>query len=235
MRWLAVLLALFTVLPALAQTEGPPPYQPRYYAIGIAYDAGIGGVISYRIGADGKLDGRFALHGSQGQIERETATPRRHGGLAGTYDTRGTSLGEPYAGVLTIAPIGPASEGDLYRLRWDNGDSGVGIVNGPVLTVAYGKDADMVGMLFSTRPGIWTVVAIGWRDGAERRYGLEWSGPLEEGMTWVRPLAGGPREQLRLSPSGQTWRLFFDDGNYGVAMPVSAPVFPVEDKSLRTM
>ncbi|MEZ0242437.1 MAG: hypothetical protein ACAH11_03620 [Sphingomonas sp.] len=222
MRWLIALLFAFVTFPAAAQTT---PWQPQYFAVGIADDSGIGGVISYRIGADGKLDGRFALHGSDGRIEREMATPRKRGALAGTYDTRGVSQGEAYTGVLTIAPIGRASggEGELYRLSWDNGDRGVAIRSGQMLTVAFGQNGDTVGMLFSTAPGEWSVVAIGWRDGAERRVGLSWTGELAEGNHWVRPLAGGPREQLRLAPNGATWRLYFDDGNYGVAMPVAAP------------
>jgi hypothetical protein len=226
MKALRLFAALFALLatPALAQTA---PWQPQYYAVAIADDSGIGGVISYRIGADGKLDGRFALHGSDGRIERETAAPRKRG-LAGVYDTRGVSQGEAYTGVLTIAPIGPASggEGELYRLSWDNGDRGVGIRSGQTLTVAFGQNGDTVGMLFSTAPDRWSVVAIGWRGGAERRIGLSWSGALQEGNLWAQPLAGGVREQLRLAPNGATWRLHFDDGNYGVAMPVPAPVFP---------
>lgn len=224
LRILAALLALFAIAPAAAQTE---PWQPRYYAVGIADDSGIGGVISYRIGADGKLDGRFAHHGTDGRIERETATPRRRGGLAGIYDTRGVTQGVAYAGVLTISPIGAASggEGELYRLSWDNGERGIGIRSGQTLTVAFGQTADTVGMLSSTTPGEWSVVAIGWRDGAERRFGLGWNGALQEGNIWVRPLAGGAREQLRIAPNGDSWRLFFDDANYGVAMPVAAPPF----------
>jgi len=206
LRWLALLLAAFVATPTLAQTY--------------VFSTSGGGVISYAIGNDGKLDGRFTLYGGGGVIEREVAVPRHRSGLGGVYDTRGTAYGAPYGAVLTIRRLGQ-SDDDLYALSWDNGDQGIGLRRGSRLLVGYGRGNDMVGLITADAAGGWTLGAVRWRDDKAERFDYRWEAAAFAGYHRLRSAGDPPSETLRVEADGSAFRLLFGDIGYGMAMPLS--------------
>lgn len=92
------------------------------------------GVVCFKIGADGSLDGKWGMWGTDdGGSEKATRTGGA-GTLEGSYTLAGKNPnGSDYKGTLQIAK----TEGG-YNLAWSNGSTGFGIVRGDHLTVGFG-------------------------------------------------------------------------------------------------
>jgi hypothetical protein len=91
------------------------------------------GVVTYRVLADGALDGKWGYWGVN-EAGTETAMRTTGSGLAGTYDTTGKNPdGKGYKGKLSIAP-----EAGGYKFAWDNGSAGFGIRQGDTVSVGIG-------------------------------------------------------------------------------------------------
>ncbi|MGH9872414.1 MAG: hypothetical protein ACRD9S_08105 [Pyrinomonadaceae bacterium] len=91
------------------------------------------GVVSYKILADGTLDG---VWGYWGQNESGTERVERTSGadLAGEYNATGKNPnGSSYRAKLTVAP-----KGGGYTFAWSNNSSGFGIKQGNTLSVGIG-------------------------------------------------------------------------------------------------
>lgn len=93
------------------------------------------GVVLYKIGADGSLDGKAGYWGVN-DSESETATRTSGSDLEGNYSVKGKSPeGKDYTGTLAIKKAG---EG--YTVEWKVGStfSGFGVRNGKFLAVGFG-------------------------------------------------------------------------------------------------
>lgn len=93
------------------------------------------GVVLYKIGANGDLDGKAGYWGIN---SAETETAKRTSGtdLAGTYDISGTNTeGGNYEGTLKVA-----KDGEGYSFEWDTGSvaKGFGILQGDTVSVGIG-------------------------------------------------------------------------------------------------
>jgi hypothetical protein len=97
------------------------------------------GVVTYRIGADGTLEGVWTIEAYNGRLGRERASGGTPGRLAGSYDV---VIDDPdarqiFAGTLTIA-----AEGEAWRMTWTGADGrrydGLGLRQGEAaLAAAY--------------------------------------------------------------------------------------------------
>jgi hypothetical protein len=102
------------------------------------------GVVLYKVGSDGSLDGK-AGYWSVNSIESEKGTRTKGTGVDGEYAITGkTAAGKDYKGTLTIKP-----EGTGYAFEWNTGGSpltGFGIKQGDMLSVGIGgKKCGFVG------------------------------------------------------------------------------------------
>lgn len=93
------------------------------------------GVVLYKIGSDGSLDGKAGYWG-ENKSERERATRKTGTDLDGTYDITGSNpAGESYKGTLAVKKSGLG-----YQFDWDAGSvsSGFGIRTGDKVAVGFG-------------------------------------------------------------------------------------------------
>ena len=92
------------------------------------------GVACYRVNADGTLEARWGLWGTDDSGTEKATHSDGASTLEGKYAVTGKSpKGTDYKATLTIAK----TEGG-YNLVWSTGDTGFGIVRGDHLTVGYG-------------------------------------------------------------------------------------------------
>ena len=99
-------------------------------------DDGAGcGVVLYKIGADGSLDGKAGYWGNNSS-EIETAKRTKGTDLEGTYDVKGRNTGgQEYQGTLAINKSGAG-----YTFSWSAGTTfeGFGIRQGDMAAVGFG-------------------------------------------------------------------------------------------------
>ncbi len=99
-------------------------------------DSGEGcGVVLYKIGADGSLDGKAGYWGNNSS-ETETAKRTKVSDLEGEYDVSGTNTGgQPYKGTLAVKKSGAG-----YTFSWKAGApfEGFGIRQGETVAVGIG-------------------------------------------------------------------------------------------------
>ncbi len=107
----------------------------RDNTVAVAFGGKGCGVVHYRIGADGALDGKWGQWGVN-ESGTETATRTAGTGLAGEYDVTGTNLlAKPYKGKLNVR-----QDGNIYLFKWETGDQsvGLGIRQDDFVSVGYG-------------------------------------------------------------------------------------------------
>jgi hypothetical protein len=121
--------------------------------IGVAFasgDSGEGcGVVLYKIGSDGTLDGKAGYWGNNSS-ETETAKRTKGTDLEGEYDVDGTNTaGQNYEGKLTIKKSGAG-----YTFSWNAGSTfeGFGIRQGDTVTAGIGG-AKCGFVSYEIRPG----------------------------------------------------------------------------------
>jgi hypothetical protein len=93
------------------------------------------GVVLYKIGADGTLDGKAGYWGNN-TSETETAKRTKGDGLEGEYSVTGTNTtGQKYEGKLAVKKSGAG-----YTFSWNAGSSfeGFGIRQGEMVAVGFG-------------------------------------------------------------------------------------------------
>ncbi len=92
------------------------------------------GVVLYKIGSDGSLDGKAGYWGVN-QAESEDATRTSGTGLEGEYDVSGTNpKGADYKGKLSVKPAGAG-----FSFSWNDGKlTGFGIKQGDKVAVGLG-------------------------------------------------------------------------------------------------
>lgn len=91
------------------------------------------GVVTYKVLADGALDGKWGYWGVN-EAGTEQAARTSGSGLAGAYNTTGKNPdGKGYTGKLSIAP-----QAGGYHFTWSNGSSGFGIKQGDTVSVGIG-------------------------------------------------------------------------------------------------
>jgi hypothetical protein len=93
------------------------------------------GVVLYKIGSDGSLDGKAGYWGVN-QAESEKATRTSGTGLEGEYDVTGKNpQGKDYKGKLSVKAAGAG-----FAFDWDGGKlAGFGIKQGDKVAVGLGK------------------------------------------------------------------------------------------------
>jgi hypothetical protein len=93
------------------------------------------GVVLYKIGADGSLDGKAGYWGVN-QAESEKATRTSGTGLEGEYDVTGTDTkGKDYKSKLAVKSAGAG-----FTFSWNDGKlNGFGIKEGDKVAVGFGK------------------------------------------------------------------------------------------------
>jgi hypothetical protein len=108
-------------------------------AVAVAYTEGTSGkgcgVVLYKIGADGSLDGKAGYWGVN-SAESEKATRISGTGLEGKYDIKGTTPeGKDYKGTLEIR-----QDGEGYTFVWNTGSTleGFGVQTGDKVAVGFG-------------------------------------------------------------------------------------------------
>jgi hypothetical protein len=107
-------------------------------AVAVAFTEGANGegcgVVLYRIGADGSLDGKAGYWGVN-EAESEKATRTSGTGLDGEYDVSGTDpKGTDYKGKLSVKTAGSG-----YAFSWNGGKlTGFGIKQGDKVAVGLG-------------------------------------------------------------------------------------------------
>ena len=119
------------------------------------------GIVVYKIGKDGTLDGKWTYLGSGGEIGTETATGGTPGQVGGSYLVAGTNpgSGSQYKGVLNIRQTG-----ETYQLFWSVGKSyrGVGLRSDDWLVVSWGKGSQLgvtdYAINGDTATGRWTLL-----------------------------------------------------------------------------
>jgi hypothetical protein len=99
------------------------------------------GVILYKIGSDGSLDGKAGYWGTD-TSETEKAARTSGSGLEGDYDVTGTNPeGKPYKSKLTVK-----SSGSGYGFDWDSKLTGFGVKQGDTISVGVGgKQCGFIG------------------------------------------------------------------------------------------
>lgn len=126
--------------------------------VGVAWTTGANGsgcgVVSYRVAANGTLDGIWGMWGvSDSGTER--AVRIRGTGLIGTYRVTGTNPDKsPYETSLTISAAGKG-----YAFHWGNNASGIGIKEDDVVSVGFGG-AQCAWVAYEIKPagildGVW--------------------------------------------------------------------------------
>jgi hypothetical protein len=93
------------------------------------------GVVLYKIGADGSLDGRSGYWGVN-SAETEKGTRKSGSDLDGTYEIAGTNVeGKEYKGTLDIK-----KDGEGYAFTWNAGNtfSGFGVKQGDKAIAGFG-------------------------------------------------------------------------------------------------
>lgn len=93
------------------------------------------GVVMYKIGADGSLDGKSGYWGVN-SAESEKGTRKSGSGLEGSYDITGTNVeGKDYKGTLDVK-----KDGEGYTFNWNAGAtfSGFGIKHGDKAIAGFG-------------------------------------------------------------------------------------------------
>ena len=92
------------------------------------------GVVLYKIGSDGSLDGKAGYWGVN-QSEKESATRTSGTGLEGEYDVSGTNpKGASYTGTLSVKPSGSG-----FEFTWNEAKlTGFGIKQGDKVAVGVG-------------------------------------------------------------------------------------------------
>jgi hypothetical protein len=107
--------------------------------IGVAFAEGSDGkgcgVVLYKIGSDGTLDGKAGYWGNN-TSEVETAKRTKGTDLEGEYDISGTNTqGDPYKGTLAVSKAGAG-----YAFSWKAGSSfeGFGVRTGDSVAVGIG-------------------------------------------------------------------------------------------------
>ena len=107
--------------------------------VGVAFaegDSGEGcGVVLYKIGADGTLDGKAGYWGNNNS-ETETAKRTKGADLEGEYTVNGTNTaGQDYEGKLSVKKSGAG-----YTFSWNAGSTfeGFGIRQGEMVAVGFG-------------------------------------------------------------------------------------------------
>lgn len=93
------------------------------------------GVVLYKIGADGTLDGKAGYWGTNSS-ESETATRTKGTGLDGMYQVKGkNTAGDAYEGTLAVNKSGAG-----YTFTWDAGSTfeGFGVKQGEMVAVGFG-------------------------------------------------------------------------------------------------
>lgn len=107
------------------------------------------GVVLYKIGSDGTLDGKAGYWGTN-SAETETATRTKGTDLEGEYDVKGTNTaGEDYEGTLAVSKSGAG-----FTFLWSAGSTfeGFGIRQGD--TVAVGIGGSKCGFVgYEIKPG----------------------------------------------------------------------------------
>lgn len=108
-------------------------------SVAVAYaegDDGTGcGVVLYKVGADGSLDGKAGYWG-ENTAESEKGTRTSGSGIDGEYAITGkTPDGKDYKGTLTVK-----AEGSGYTFKWNTGATleGFGVKQGDKLAVGFG-------------------------------------------------------------------------------------------------
>jgi hypothetical protein len=119
----------------------------KYDGVGVRTGSGVGvafaegddgrgcGVVLYRIGADGSLDGKAGYWGVN-TSETETATRTKGTDLEGDYSVKGRNTdGKDYSGTLVVKKSGAG-----YEFVWNTGSplSGFGIRQGDSVAVGIG-------------------------------------------------------------------------------------------------
>ena len=109
--------------------------------VGVAFaegDDGQGcGVVLYKVGSDGTLDGKAGYWGNN-RSETETATRIKGSGLEGEYKVKGSNTeGKPYEGDLKVGKKGAG-----YTFSWRAGSSfeGFGVQQADTVSVGFGGD-----------------------------------------------------------------------------------------------
>jgi hypothetical protein len=127
------------------------------------------GAVLYRMADDGSLQGQWALYENE---SAGTETARRvtdSGAPAGSYLVNGTNPdGSSYTGNLDVT-----AAGDSYRLAWEAGGVGQGIVLDDMFGSSYGGEACGVAVYRvsgNTLDGTWTTYGDG-AIGTERAVG----------------------------------------------------------------
>jgi hypothetical protein len=93
------------------------------------------GVVLYKVGADGSLDGKAGYWGNNSS-ESEKATRTSGTGIDGEYSITGkTPAGKDYKGTLSVKPVGSG-----YAFAWKTGTTleGFGIKQGDKVAVGIG-------------------------------------------------------------------------------------------------
>ena len=119
--------------------------------VGVAWTSGANGsgcgVVSYRVAANGTLDGVWGMWGVS-DSGKERAVRIRGTGLIGTYKVSGTNPDHsPYETTLTISAAGKG-----YAFHWGNNASGIGIKEDDVVSVGYGG-AQCAWVAYEIKPG----------------------------------------------------------------------------------
>lgn len=91
------------------------------------------GVVTYKLLANGMLDGKWGYLGVD-DVGTEKATHTTGSGLGGDYNVTGTNPDRTaYQAKLSITP-----EGSGYSFSWSNNSSGFGIKQGSIVSVGIG-------------------------------------------------------------------------------------------------
>ena len=91
------------------------------------------GVVTYKLLANGTLDGKWAYWGDN-NVGTEKATHSSGSGLGGDYTVSGTNPdGSAYQAKLSVTP-----EGGGYSFSWSNNVSGFGIKQGNTVSIGFG-------------------------------------------------------------------------------------------------
>lgn len=120
-------------------------FEDGHFFVGWGTDAAAGyGVVLYKIGKDGTLEGKWTSSQQGGEIGTEIATGGKPNQIEGDYQVSGTNPNQTgrYKGTLNIRKTG-----DTYQVTWAVGSSyrGVGIRSGDWLVVGWGQ-SDQIGV-----------------------------------------------------------------------------------------
>ncbi|HEY9613273.1 tetratricopeptide repeat protein, partial [Allocoleopsis sp.] len=120
-------------------------FEDGHFFVGWGTDEAAGyGVVLYKIGKDGTLEGKWTSSQQGGEIGTEIATGGKPNQIEGDYQVSGTNPNETgrYKGTLNIRKTG-----DTYQVTWSVGSSyrGVGIRSGDWLVVSWGQ-SDQLGV-----------------------------------------------------------------------------------------